>query len=154
MAVSNHCLLWIKAPDSEPLKRACLRSSGENRSTPSPEAMLLLPWGASPAPKESVSSQLCLVLIRNLWQEMCSCFVAETPAYGEWVATSRVGPTAQHGVGGFSLSQIPVSEGSWWPGSSYFSLQKAACSEKSKVSMLQLFFLSYGWFRKKFFPEV
>lgn len=86
------------------LDPACLRSSGEKRSTPSPEAVLLLPWGASPAPREGVFSQLCLVLIRNLWQEMCSCFVTETPAYGGWMATSRAGLTAQHGAGGFSLS--------------------------------------------------
>lgn len=75
----------------------CLRGSSENRSTPCPGPVLLLPkpWGASPAPREDVSSQLCLVLIRNLWQEMCSCFVAGIPAHGGWVAASR----AEHSMG-------------------------------------------------------
>lgn len=81
----------------------CFRGSSENRRTPSPGAVLLppKPWGASPAPRD-VSSQLCLVLVRNLWQQMCSCFVAGTPAHGGWVATR-----AQSTAWGRGLQPVP-----------------------------------------------
>lgn len=131
------------------LDPVCLRGSSENRSTPSPGSVLLLPKprGTSPVPREGVSSQLCLVLIRNLWQELCGCFVARTPVYGGWVAASRAEPTAQHGAGGFSLSQSPVSLGAAGSQPAPISACRRQVAQRSQSFLCFNNSLCYGWFR-------
>lgn len=117
LLIVNHLkgpALGIAVKTEAPLLRQCCFCPGELHLHPKKVFPHSFVWSLLES-----SGRRCAVA---LWLRL-------QPMVGEWVATSRAGPKAQRGVGGFSLSQISVSEGSWWPGSSYFSPQKAACSE-------------------------